>query len=210
MILRQSGRGLSPLFLLIGCIAGVCGTANIIALPSSRQDMGCCRTNTKFACVASLLGITTIIAGFGFYLVLVGLYVYYTRMAAERPTKGTEYQATDEESDARSVASSAISDAPSSSASMTPETIQAEARQATNLVTITLIWSLVIMAATAVILDRYPQAAYTWANVLGLIQMVLACVQWFPQIWMTWRLQSLGSLSAVGLWLATPGTLVFL
>jgi len=70
IIARQSAAGLSGTFLLLGSISGICGIGNIIALPSSQVDLGCCKKNARFACIAGLMGMVQIILGFGFYLVL--------------------------------------------------------------------------------------------------------------------------------------------
>jgi len=70
IISRQSAAGLSSTFLLLGSISGICGIGNIIALPSSQVDLGCCKKNTRFACVAGVMGMVQIILGFGFYWVL--------------------------------------------------------------------------------------------------------------------------------------------
>lgn len=203
IIVRQSGAGLSPSFLLIGTIGGVCGVGNIIALPSSQIDMGCCKVNARFACVAGLLGMVQIVAGFGFYMVLVGLYVYYTKLAAERAAKHVD-DIGDE--DASVTASTITDDAHDND----PEARIAAGKEATNIISITLGWTTLVMLATAVILNRFPSYALSWANLLGLTQTALATVQWLPQIWMTWRMGSLGSLSAVGLLIGTPGTFLFL
>ena len=63
IIVRQSAEGLSTLYILLGSLSGVCAIGNIMMLPSSQVDMGCCRENTRFACVSGLLGILQVASG---------------------------------------------------------------------------------------------------------------------------------------------------
>jgi len=60
---RQSAEGLSTLYILLGSMSGICAVANILILPASQVDIGCCRNNNTFACVAGLLGMVQVITG---------------------------------------------------------------------------------------------------------------------------------------------------
>jgi len=60
IIARRSSEGISPYFLLLGTTSGTCAIANILTLPTSREDMGCCRVIGPFACAAGLLGIVQV------------------------------------------------------------------------------------------------------------------------------------------------------
>jgi hypothetical protein len=60
IISRRSSYGLSPWFVLLGTTSGTCAFANILVLPKSRLDIGCCRQVDEFACVAGLLGIAQV------------------------------------------------------------------------------------------------------------------------------------------------------
>ena len=60
IIQRRSSRGLSPMFVLLGTVSGTASIANILTLPESRRDMGCCKEISSFACSAALLGIAQI------------------------------------------------------------------------------------------------------------------------------------------------------
>jgi hypothetical protein len=53
IIARRSSRGLSP-------VSGTASIANILTLPESTRDMGCCREIGRFPCTAALLGIAQI------------------------------------------------------------------------------------------------------------------------------------------------------
>lgn len=61
-----------------------------------------------------------------------------------------------------------------------------------------------ILLISSIILNRFPWYSQAWADILGTAVTVLACVQWIPQIWTTWRLGHLGSLSLTGMCLQTP------
>ena len=61
----------------------------------------------------------------------------------------------------------------------------------------------------AVFLFRYPQHLQPLANTLGIFAAVLACIQYLPQIWTTWKLQHVMSLSIPMMMIQTPGAFVF-
>ncbi|KAI8366046.1 uncharacterized protein BYT42DRAFT_505519 [Radiomyces spectabilis] len=48
-----------------------------------------------------------------------------------------------------------------------------------------------------------------WAAFLGIFSMVLAALQYFPQIWKTWKRKAVGALSIPMMMLQTPGTALF-
>jgi hypothetical protein len=60
IISRRSSRGLSPMFVLLGTVSGTASIANILTLPESTRDMGCCKQIGSFPCAAALLGIAQI------------------------------------------------------------------------------------------------------------------------------------------------------
>lgn len=63
IISRRSAEGLSTLYILLGAASGICAVGNILILPASQVDAGCCRRNTRFACIAGLLGMTQVLLG---------------------------------------------------------------------------------------------------------------------------------------------------
>ncbi|CZT45536.1 related to PQ loop repeat protein [Rhynchosporium secalis] len=67
---------------------------------------------------------------------------------------------------------------------------------------------LVITVSAAFIISR-PHHLGTWANSLGIMATVLAGIQYLPQIWMTWRLGHVGSLSIPMMLIQTPGSFVW-
>ena len=63
IISRRSAEGLSTYYVLLGSLSGVCAVGNIMMLPSSAVAAGCCRTNTRFACVSGLLAMIQVTFG---------------------------------------------------------------------------------------------------------------------------------------------------
>jgi hypothetical protein len=66
----------------------------------------------------------------------------------------------------------------------------------------------VIIVSAALIMSR-PHHLGTWANILGITATILAAIQYFPQIWMTWHLGHVGSLSIPMMLIQTPGSFVW-
>lgn len=54
-----------------------------------------------------------------------------------------------------------------------------------------------------------PNALGVWANVLGIIATILAGIQYLPQIWLTYNLGHIGSLSIPMMCIQTPGSFVW-
>lgn len=66
----------------------------------------------------------------------------------------------------------------------------------------------VIIVSVALVISR-PYLLGTWANILGIVATVLAGIQYLPQIWMTWYLGHVGSLSIPMMLIQTPGSFVW-
>ena len=60
IISRRSSEGISPYFVLLGTTSGTCAFANILTLPASQRDLGCCKELSGFACTAGVLGIAQV------------------------------------------------------------------------------------------------------------------------------------------------------
>ena len=54
-----------------------------------------------------------------------------------------------------------------------------------------------------------PSALGPWANLIGVVGMILAAIQFLPQIWTTWRLKEVGSLSIYSMCIQTPGSFIW-
>ena len=65
--------------------------------------------------------------------------------------------------------------------------------------------ALVVAAVTGVLVHSRPDYLTVWANTLGLMAAALAAIQYLPQIWTTWRLKHIGSLSIPMMLIQTPG-----
>ncbi|KIV94061.1 hypothetical protein PV10_05218 [Exophiala mesophila] len=80
IIRRRSSYGLSPWFVLLGTTSGTCAFANILVLPKSRLDVGCCRDVDGFACLAGLLGIAQVGVQWScFTLILLLFLIFFPR-----------------------------------------------------------------------------------------------------------------------------------
>jgi len=66
----------------------------------------------------------------------------------------------------------------------------------------------VIFISAALILSRAYHLGL-WANILGITATVLATIQYLPQIWMTWHIGHVGSLSIPMMLIQTPGSFVW-
>lgn len=96
-------------------------------------------------------------------------------------------------------------------------------KQAVNVALLSTMHFLVMLAGTVYVAVRSDPVAPTdpdvlptpskalvqWANFLGVQSMILASVQYIPQLWTTWRLKHVGSLSIPMMMIQTPGSFVF-
>ncbi|KAH7319872.1 hypothetical protein B0I35DRAFT_352488 [Stachybotrys elegans] len=69
--------------------------------------------------------------------------------------------------------------------------------------------ALVVIALTGVFAIALPRQLDAWANFLGIMAAALAAVQYIPQIFTTYRLKHVGSLSIPMMCIQTPGGLLF-
>ena len=82
-------------------------------------------------------------------------------------------------------------------------------RDALTVVLISVAHLAVVVIVSAVLLLWYPRALQSWATLLGVCAAILACIQYLPQLWTTWRLQHVMSLSIPMMCIQTPGSFVF-
>jgi hypothetical protein len=66
----------------------------------------------------------------------------------------------------------------------------------------------VVIISAAFYMAR-PDLLSLWAHILGITATVLACVQYFPQIWTTYTLRHIGSLSIPMMLIQTPGSFLW-
>jgi uncharacterized protein with PQ loop repeat len=67
----------------------------------------------------------------------------------------------------------------------------------------------IVLILSAVFLLFYPSYVIYWATTLGVGAALLACIQYIPQLWTTWKLQHVMSLSIPMMCIQTPGSFVF-
>lgn len=82
-------------------------------------------------------------------------------------------------------------------------------RQALGVVVISIVHFLVVFLVSVILLGRFPEKLQLWANILGIMATCLASIQYLPQIWTTWRLQHVYSLSIPMMLIQTPGSFVW-
>jgi hypothetical protein len=82
-------------------------------------------------------------------------------------------------------------------------------RTALGVVLISAVHYVLLMIASVVVVLWYPDFMASWAIGLGLCAAILACIQYLPQIWTTWKLQHVMSLSIPMMCIQTPGSFVF-
>jgi uncharacterized protein with PQ loop repeat len=195
IISRGSSEGLSPYFVLLGATSSTFAIFNILTLPRSQQDIACCKEISGFACVAGLLGIAQVAVQwscFGLMYVLPPLpFITPPNFSLHSlflfliffPTPGPEHNASDPAIPTR--------------------------RDALGVVTTSVGHFIVLLLVSATISLQYPSHLQSWATLLGLGAALLACIQYLPQLWTTWRLQHVMSLSIPMMCIQTPGSFVF-
>lgn len=194
IVLRRSSFGLSPYFVLLGTTSGTCAFANILVLPTSREDMACCHQIDGFACVAGLLGIAQVGVQWSCFTVILLLFLIFfpraTPTAAAIPNP------------------SAAAPADADRAAKDDE-LQPSYRTALGVAGACIIHALVIIVLSFYFIVVRPQNLQGWANFLGIFSTVLASIQYFPQIYTTFRLKRVGSLSIPMMCIQTPGSFVW-
>jgi uncharacterized protein with PQ loop repeat len=76
-------------------------------------------------------------------------------------------------------------------------------------VTISLAHFFIVLMVSIVLLAAFPQYLQAWANILGIGAAALSMIQYLPQLWTTWHLQQVMSLSIPMMCIQTPGSFVF-
>ncbi|KAJ5584509.1 uncharacterized protein N7459_004309 [Penicillium hispanicum] len=182
IISRRSSFGISPYFVLLGVTSGTSAFANILVFPKTAQDVGCCQEISGMACFASLLGVFQMgMQWLCFFSILLLFVIYFPR--ATSPTDPV----------------SSVSSASSGPTYRTALAVTA----------LCLFHALVTVILSVAFALRRPAALPAWANFLGILAAILASIQYFPQIYTTFRLRCVGSLSIPMMCIQTPGSLVW-
>jgi len=188
----RSSFGISPYFVLLGVTSGTSGFANILVLPKSGQDVACCREISDVACFAGLLGIFQVgVQCTCFYVILCLFVVYFPRITSSTHPTLPE----------------GASPKPNGLPSITDPI--PSYKTAITVTAICVLHALAVAIASLVIMLSFPSHQQVWANVLGIMAALLASIQYFPQIYTTFRLRRVGSLSIPMMCIQTPGSLVW-
>ncbi|KAF3767111.1 hypothetical protein M406DRAFT_254644, partial [Cryphonectria parasitica EP155] len=176
IISRGTSFGLSPYFVLLGTTSATSAFANIIVLPPSRTCIECCPSISGLACSAGLLGIAQItVQWVCFGIIMILFLVYFPKATPNTPNVDTDKE---------------------------PPSY----RSAVLVVLVCVVYTVALaIASTYIILAQPASLAWKWADALGITGTALASIQYFPQIYTTYKLKSLGSLSIPMMCVQTPG-----
>jgi uncharacterized protein with PQ loop repeat len=197
------------LFLLLGVTSGTCGFLNILIL--SWGVLGCCGKGIgAFNCVAASLGVAQ-----------VGLqWTCFAVMSVSFPSSSSNRTNIN-----RLLLFLIYFQRSPSLGAPSPTSSTPSSKTATT-VTIVSVLHLVVLAAISFYfsllhneseIHKHPsnsppppsQALTSWANFLGIQATLLASLQYIPQIWTTWRLKHVGSLSILMMCIQTPGSFIW-
>ena len=191
IVRRRSSLGLSPYFVLLGTISATCQLANILVLPRSRADAACCKEISRFACVADLLGIAQIGVQWACFTVMFGSLLSFAT-TANLSISLVLFFIYFPRSKSSILSPAKDSEAPSPRAALA--------------VTIACIVHGIITSGLSVYLIlAHPEVLQAWANFLGIVSAVLALIQYLPQIYTTFKLKKVASLSIPMMCIQTPG-----
>ncbi|KAI9291038.1 hypothetical protein K502DRAFT_368761 [Neoconidiobolus thromboides FSU 785] len=186
IIKNKSSDGISSYFLLLGSISGLCNLINILI--NQRNVIQCCSAITLPLCLESLLGVLQIFAQWWlFFVIFILYYVYFPE-----DRKLTDYIPHIHQS--------------------LPPTKYSEEWQLALWVKYTVYGHLIIsVIITSVLLYGFDNmdGALLWANFNGLFSMLLAMIQYLPQIFITWKRKNIGVLSIPMMMMQTPGAFLF-
>ncbi|KAL2177660.1 uncharacterized protein P884DRAFT_299530 [Thermothelomyces heterothallicus CBS 202.75] len=180
IIKRGTSEGISPYFVLLGTTSATSAFANILLLPKSRQDVACCKEIETFHCIAGLLGIAQLgVQWICFTFIFVLFLVFFRYKSVDDPY--------DEEADED----------------------QPRWQTALLVASLTLLHGLAVIVITGILSTVAKEYLPAWANALGVMAALLAAVQYVPQIWTTYHLKHVGSLSIPMMCIQTPGGFLF-
>ncbi|RMZ91886.1 hypothetical protein DV736_g848, partial [Chaetothyriales sp. CBS 134916] len=180
IIILRSSFGISPYFVLLGVTSGTCAFANILVLPTSRADMACCHEISGFACFAGLLGVAQVGMQWSCFGVILLLYlIFFPR--SDTSTKAPHHA----------------------------DPAHPSFRTAVVVAIICVLHAVLVTILSCYFVLAHASGLQTWANVLGISATVLASIQYFPQIYTTYVLKRVGSLSIPMMCLQTPGSFVW-
>ncbi|PGH17778.1 hypothetical protein AJ79_00919 [Helicocarpus griseus UAMH5409] len=179
IISRRSSFGISPYFILLGTTSGTFAFANILVLPRSEQDIACCKEINGFSCFAGLLGIFQVGVQALCFSIILFLFIIFFPRST-----------------------------PSHLTKPTPTTAP-PFRIALLVGAICILQTIATAIVAIIIVVGHPAQRQLCANVFGIIAAILSSIQYFPQIYTTFLLRRVGSLSIPMMCIQTPGSLVW-
>ncbi|CCX06480.1 hypothetical protein FPQ18DRAFT_135153 [Pyronema domesticum] len=191
IISRGTSEGISPLFLLLGVTSGTCAFLNILIL--SWGVLGCCSKGIgPFNCFAASMGVAQVGTQWLCFAIILALYLIFLPQPTGIP--GGPQPATKKTAVAVSIGS----------------IVHLAAMGAITLYLGALKGAPEDGAGDDPTRALHPSAALVnWANFLGVQSTVLASIQYIPQLFTTWRLKHVGSLSIPMMCIQTPGSFVW-
>ncbi|QIW99040.1 hypothetical protein AMS68_004558 [Peltaster fructicola] len=180
IISRRSSEGLSPWWVLLGSLSSIAAIGNILVLPASRADIRCCKELDGSSCAAALLGVAQIGCQWACFMFIVMLFFIFF------PTFD-------------------LSDSVASLGSTAPT----KRRDAVIVGGTTLFAVMIVFITSVALVAAWPRHTQTWANILGLVAGLLAAVQYIPQIYYTYIIKDVKSLSLTTMVIQAPGAFLF-
>ncbi|CAG8766160.1 7469_t:CDS:2, partial [Acaulospora morrowiae] len=184
IISTKSSDGISPWFLLLGCVSATCSLFNILIL--QRTVIDCCHEMTGFNCFASMLGIIQLsLQWLMFTLIFILFMIYFPpHRKIVQYVRHLHFNSP-------------------------PTNWSSEWRISVGVATtVTLHFVLTALISLYLVSIGGLTTRY-WADILGVISMFFASIQYLPQIWRTWRRKSVGALSIPMMLMQTPGSFLF-
>ncbi|KYK59175.1 hypothetical protein DCS_00305 [Drechmeria coniospora] len=179
IISRGTAEGISPYFVLLGTTSATAGFANILTVPPSREVIGCCKEIEAFGCVAGLLGVAQLGVQWLCFCLILVLFLVFFRYRE---------------------------------ANVPQEELGGESPRWQTAIVVGLVCvlhGLITIIVTGFFAIALPTHLTTWANSMGVMAAALAAIQYVPQIWMTYHLKHVGSLSIPMMCIQTPGGFIF-
>lgn len=197
IISRGTSEGISPYFVLLGTTSATAGFANILTVPPSRAAIGCCKELETFECAAGLLGVAQLgMQWLCFALMYATATVFYLPSLADSVFSLVLFLIFFRYREAN----------------VPQEELGGESPKWQTAVAVGLlcvVHGLIVIIVTGVFAIALPNHLTVWANVLGVMAAGLAAIQYVPQIWMTYHLKHVGSLSIPMMCIQTPGGFLF-
>jgi len=179
IISRGTSEGISPYFVLLGTTSATAGFGNILSAQESRTAMGCCKELDGYQCTAALLGVAQFGTQWVCFSLILVLFLIFFRYKE---------------------------------ATVPQEELRGQApgwRTAITVGLVCVVHGLFVIILTGYFFLARPRNLNSWANFLGIMSTALASIQYLPQIYTTYRLKHVGSLSIPMMCIQTPGGLLF-